>query len=66
MEANLTSIQKSNVFADPMYIFSKNGSVDTHPSTIQFVPECYKTQMCYKEINRCFFVFNSIPDQYQT
>ena len=30
-------------------------AVDTHPSTIQFVPECYKPQEeCDKAINRCF------------
>ena len=29
---------------------------DTHPSTIKFVPECYKThEMCYKAVSRCFF-----------
>ena len=42
-------------------------AVDTHPSTIQFVSECCKTQkMCYKAVNRCFFVFDSIPDQNKT
>ena len=42
-------------------------AVDTHPSTIQFVPECYKTQeMCDKAVNRCFLVFDSIPGQYKT
>ena len=42
-------------------------AVDTHPSTIKFVPECYKTQeLCHKVDNRCFFVFGSIPDQYKT
>ena len=41
-------------------------AVDTHPSTIQFVPECYKIpKMCYKAVHR-FFVFDSIPDQYET
>ena len=30
-------------------------AVDTHPSTIQFVPEWYRTQeMCDKTVNRCF------------
>ena len=30
-------------------------AVDTHPSTIKFVPECYRTQeMCYKAVNKCF------------
>ena len=35
--------------------------VNTHSSTIQFVPECYKTQkMCEKAFNKCFlalFIF---------
>ena len=33
-------------------------AVDTYPSTIQFVPECYKTQeMCYKAVHRCFCIW---------
>ena len=29
--------------------------VSIYPSTIKFVPECYKTQeMCDKAVNRCF------------
>ena len=40
-------------------------TVNTYPSTIKVVSECYKTQkMCDKAVNRCFFVFDSIPDQY--
>ena len=40
--------------------------VDTHPSTIQFIPECYKTQeMCYLKQLIDFFVFDSIPGQYK-
>ena len=32
--------------------------VNTHSSTIQFVPECYKTQkMCEKAFNKCFLGF---------
>ena len=32
-----------------------NKAVDTHPSTIKFVPECYKAQeMDDKAISRCF------------
>ena len=23
-------------------------------------------EMCYKAVNRCFFAFNSIPNQYKT
>ena len=39
-------------------------AVNTHPTTIQFVPKCCKTQeMCDKAVNRCFFVFDSICDQ---
>ena len=31
------------------------------------VSECYKTQeMRYKVVHRCFFVVDSIPDQYTT
>ena len=42
-------------------------AVDTHPPTIKYVPECYKTQeMYYREAHRCFFVFQSILDQYKT
>ena len=33
-------------------------AVNTHPSTIQFVPESYKTQtICDKDVNRCYFYF---------
>ena len=33
-------------------------AVKTYDSTIQFVPDCYKTQeMCDKTVNRCFVVF---------
>ena len=32
--------------------------VNTHSSTIEFVPECFKTQkMCDKAFNKCFLVF---------
>ena len=42
-------------------------AVDTHTSIKQFVPECYKTQeICYKEVHRCFFIFDSIPGRYKT
>ena len=42
-------------------------AVDSHLPTIQFVPECYKSQeMCYKAASRCFFVFDSISDQHKT
>ena len=42
-------------------------AVDTHPSTIKFVPECYRTQeMCYKAVNKCFFVLDSILDRFKT
>ena len=38
-------------------------AVNTHSSTIGYVPDCYKTQEnCDKAVNRCFFVFDSIPD----
>ena len=36
-------------------------AVDTHPSTMQFVLECYKTQeKCHETVHRCFFVSDSI------
>ena len=40
---------------------------NTYPSTIRFVPEFLMIQkMCGKAVNRCFFVFDSIPNQYKT
>ena len=40
-------------------------TVNTYPSTIKFVPECFMTQeMRDKTVNICFFVFDSIPNQY--
>ena len=42
-------------------------AVDTHPPTMQFAHDCYKNQeMRDKAVNRRFFVFDSIPDQYKT
>ena len=42
-------------------------TVDTHPSTIQSVPECYKTHSTYYEgVHRCLFIFVSFPDQYES
>ena len=36
--------------------------VDAYPSTIKSVPERRRIQeMCNKTVNRCFFVFDSIP-----
>ena len=41
--------------------------VKTYPSTIKFVPECLMTQvMCDKAVNSCFFIFDSISNQYKT
>ena len=41
--------------------------VNTYPSTIKFVPECLMTQeMCDKAVNSCFFIFDSISNQYKT
>ena len=43
-----------------------DNALNTHPSTIKFVPEYLMTQeMCDKAVNRCFFVFQSIPNQYK-
>ena len=47
-------------------------AVNTHPSTMQFVPECYKTQeMCYKAVYGCFlylilFLINAKLKKYVT
>ena len=39
---------------------------DTYPSTIEFFPECYKSQeMCHRAVHRCFFVSDSIFDKYK-
>ena len=39
-------------------------AVHTYSSTIKFVPECFMTQeMCDKAVNRCFFIFDSIPEK---
>ena len=42
-------------------------AVDSYPSTIKFVPKCYKTkEMCHRPVNRCIFVFDFTPDKYKT
>ena len=42
-------------------------AADTFPSTIKFVPECWKTkELCHRTVHRWFFVFDSIPDKYKT
>ena len=42
-------------------------AVNTSPSLVQFVPEGCKThKICNKDVNRCFFVSDSIPDWYKT
>ena len=39
--------------------------VNTHPPTIEYVPDQFKTQeMCDKAIDK--FVFDSVPDRQQT
>ena len=41
--------------------------VNTHPSTIQFVTDCYKTQeICDEAFNKCFVEVFDIPDWYKT
>ena len=38
-------------------------AVDTYPSPKKIVSECFMTQeMCDKAVNRCAFVFDSIPN----
>ena len=40
-----------------------NKAVNTYPSPIQFVSECYKNQeMCVKAVDTCPFVYDSVPD----
>ena len=37
-------------------------SVNTHPATIEFVPECYKTQQMWdKAVTRCVFSLILFP-----
>ena len=37
-------------------------AVNTYTSIIGFVPECMTQTMCNKEVERCFFVSDSIRD----
>ena len=42
-------------------------AVNTYPSTIQFVSDCYKTQeMCDEAFNKYFIEFIDVPDWYKT
>ena len=42
-------------------------AVYTFPSTLKFLPECYKAkEMCHRAVHSCFFVFDVILDKYQT
>ena len=35
----------------------RNKAVNTYPSPIKFVPECFMTQeMCDEAVSRCFFI----------
>ena len=39
----------------------------TCPPTIKYVLQCYKTRkMCYKAVHGCFFVIDSISDEYKS
>ena len=41
-----------------------NQAVNTSPSTIQFVPECYKTQkMCVRAATNDLFTLKYYPDR---
>ena len=42
MKAKHTSIQKSHVFADPMHIFSENGSITSLKLTIETLEQGVK------------------------
>ena len=55
-----------NLFLNSIRLKTCDKAVDTYPSTIKFVSECYKTQgMCNKAVSRRFFVFYSISDKYK-
>ena len=42
-------------------------AVNTYPSKIEFVPQFVITQEVYdKAVNRYFYVFYSVPNQYKT
>ena len=42
-------------------------AVSTYPSTVQFVPNCYKTQeMCDEAFKKYFIEFIDIPYWYKT
>ena len=42
-------------------------ATDLYLSTIQFIPECYKTQeMCNKVAHTCFFLFYFFHDPFKT
>ena len=42
-------------------------AVNTYLSTTKFVHGCFRThEMRDEAVNRCFFVFDSIPNQYET
>ena len=56
-----------NLFLNAIRLKKCEKAVDTHHSTTKFVPECCKSkEMVCKAIHRCFFVFDSSPDQYKT
>ena len=39
----------------------------SHPSTIKYVSDQFKTQgMCKKAFDKCYFVFDYVPDEYKT
>ena len=43
--------------------------VNTYPSTVKFVTECFMIQMiemCDEAVNSWFFLFDSISDRYKT
>ena len=44
-----------------------NKAVGIYSTAMQFVPECYTSQEIYdKAVDACYFVFDSVPDQYMT
>ena len=39
-------------------------AVNVYPSTIEYVPDRFRTQeMCDKAVDRCFLLFDVVPDQ---
>ena len=43
-----------------------NEGINSSPSAISFVPECYKTQEMYiKSVDTCSFAFGSVSEKFK-